>query len=212
MKKILSVFLCVCLCFVMLTGCGEPKKDAAVSVKAIYDLYILGSTEGILALGMSEEDITAAQKVYDDSVKETIRSNFSASGQEIDEKALNNLCSARKEALSKMTAETEITSESEGRATVVIHTSYFSEADLDTTAFYNARTSAQQTEFSSLEEQQIFLMDTYTLNLIEAYQKVTPSKDTIDITVDCVIQDNFWVPASMAGFGSDLARAITGQK
>lgn len=54
-------------------------------------------------------------------------------------------------------------------------------------------------------------MDIYTKNLIKAYQDVTPSEKTTDITVECVIQNNTWVPASMASFGSDLALAITGE-
>ena len=55
-------------------------------------------------------------------------------------------------------------------------------------------------------------MDTYTQNLIDAYRNVTPSEKTMDITVECVIQNNTWVPANMSSFGSDLALAITGQK
>lgn len=54
-------------------------------------------------------------------------------------------------------------------------------------------------------------MEKYTQNLIAAYKDVTPSEDTTDITVECVIQDNSWVPANMSSFGSDLALAITGQ-
>lgn len=211
MKKFFSILLSICLCITLLTGCNEPKTDAAGSVKAIYDLYILGDTKGISSLGMTKEDITAARQTYDDSLKETIRANFSASGQEIEESVLDELCAARKEALSKMEASAEIVSESEGKATVVIHTTYFDESDLDADAFYAAKETAQQNSFSSAEEQQVFLMDTYTRNLITAYQTVTPSEDTTDITVDCVIQNNTWVPANMSSFGSDLAAAITGQ-
>lgn len=211
MKRIFSILLCICLCTALLTGCNEPKTDAAGSIKAIYDLYILGDTKGITSLGMTEEDITAARQTYDDSLKETIRANFSASGQEIKEDVLDELCAARKQALSQMEASAEIVSESEGKATVVIHTTYFDESDLDADAFYAAKETAQQNNFSTAEEQQVFLMDTYTRNLIEAYKSVTPSEDTTDISVDCVIQNKTWVPANMSSFGSDLALAITGQ-
>lgn len=211
MKKICTLIFGMFLCSAFLTACGKPENNAASSVKAIYDLYILGDTEGVASLGMSEEDIRSAQTAYDDSVKETIRSNFSASGQEIDDETLDELCAARKDALSKLSANAEITFESEGKTTVVLSTTYFDEAALDEDAFYSAREAANQAGLATLEEQQVFLMQTYTRNLIAAYQAVTPSEDTTDITVECVIQDNSWVPANMSSFGSDLALAITGQ-
>lgn len=211
MKKIPAVVLCICFCSAFLTGCGQPKNDAAASVKAIYDLYILGDAKSISSLGMSEDEIKAAQNAYDDSVKETIKENFSASGQEIDTETLNNLCAARKEALSKMEAAAEVTMESDGKATVVIHTTYFLESELDEDAFYSAREAANQAGLADLSEQQVFLMKTYTQNLIAAYENVVPSEDTTDITVECVIQNGTWVPANMSSFGADLALSITGQ-
>lgn len=211
MKKFCTILWAFLLCSAVLIACGEPENNAASSVKAIYDLYILGDTEGISSLGMSDEEIKSAQTSYDNSVKETIRANFSASGQEIDEDTLTDLCNARKEALSKLEASAEITSESEGKATVVLHTTYFDESGLDEDAFYAAREAANQSGLATIEEQQVFLMKTYTQNLITAYQNVTPSSDTTDITVECVIQDNSWVPANMSSFGADLALAITGQ-
>ena len=207
MKKIFPILLCTLL----LTGCNGPKKSAADSIQAIYELYILGNTEGIISLGMSEEDINNARQTYDDSLKETIRANFSASGQEISEDVLNELFEARKTALSKMSASAEVVSESSGKATVVVHTTYFDEHDLDSDAFYQARETARQNSFPTVEDQKAFLMDTYTQNLIAAYQNVEPSQETTDITVECVIQNNTWVPANMASFGSDLALAIAGR-
>lgn len=209
MKKFCISLFCIFLCSAFLTACGEPENNAASSVKAIYDLYILGNTKGVEDLGMSEDDINAARTAYDDSVRKTIRANFSASGQEIDDDTLDELCTARRSALSKLKATAEIKSESEGKATVILHTTYFDESALDEESFYNAREAANQSGLASIEEQQVFLMETYTKNLIAAYKDVTPSDDTNDITVDCVIQDNSWVPANMSSFGSDLAIAIT---
>ncbi len=211
MKKLFPTLLCMCVCTAFLSGCNGPRKNAADSIKALYELYILGNTDGIAALGMSKEDINNAKKTYDASLKETIRAKFSASGQEIEEEVLDELCAARKTALSKMQATAEVVSESSGKATVVVHTTFFDEFGLDADAFYAARETARQSSFPSLDEQQSFLMDVYTKNLIAAYQDVTPSEKTTDITVECVIQNNTWVPANMASFGSDLALAITGQ-
>ena len=212
MKKFILALLFICLCSVILIGCSEPRIDAAGSVKAIYDLYILSDTAGILSLGMEQEDIAAAQQAYNDSLKEAIRTNFADSGQEIREDVLDSLWVARKQALAKMKATTEIIEESDGKATVVLHTTYFDESSLDEEAFYTAKDAAQQGDFDSLEEQQEFLMDTYTKNMINAYERITPSADTRDIVVECVIQNKIWVPANMSSFGRDLAAAIAGQE
>ncbi len=212
MRKFPFVLLCFYFFLPLLAGCNKPQMDSADSIKAIYDLYILGDTSGISSLGMTEEEIAAAQQSYDISLKDAIRANFSASGQEIDEDTLEELCKARKEALSRMSASTEIIDESEGKSTVVIHTTYFNESDMDAAAFYDARETSQQMNFSTLEEQQKFLMEIYTENLITSYQNVTPSLDTTDVKVECVIQNNTWIPANMSSFGSDLALAVTGQQ
>lgn len=211
MKHCFPILLFLGFCLTFCTGCGGSRKDAASSVKAIYDLYILGEAGGISSLGMGKEDIAAARQAYDHSLKDTIRSNFAASGQDIDEDTLDELCAARKAALSKMTASAEVTKEGKGKATVVIHTTYFDESALDANAFYAASEAAQQNSFADPEEQQTFLMDAYTQNLIDAYHDVTPSRDTTDIIVECVIQNNNWVPANMSSFGSELALAIAGQ-
>ncbi|EOS27040.1 hypothetical protein C806_00632 [Lachnospiraceae bacterium 3-1] len=212
MKKFFPILFCICLCTTLLTGCNGPKKNAADSVQAIYELYILGNTDGIAALGIPEEDIDNARQTYHESLKETIRVKFAASGQEISEDVLNELFEARKTALSKMSASAEVISESSGKATVVVHTTYFDEDDLDADAYYEARETAWQHSFPTVADQKIFLMDTYTQNLIAAYENVTPSEKTTDIAVECVIQNNTWVPANMSSFGSDLALAITGRK
>lgn len=212
MRKFIPALSFICLCSAILIGCGKPQIDAAGSVKAIYDLYILSDTTGILSLGMAREDIAAAQQAYNDSLKEAIRTNFAASGQEISEDVLNSLWTARKQALAKMQATTEVTEESDGKATVVLHTTYFDEHSLDEEAFYAAKDAAQQEDFDSILDQQAFLMDTYTKNLITGYEKITPSADTRDIEVECVIQDKIWVPSNMSSFGADLAAAIAGQE
>ena len=161
---------------------------------------------------MTQEDVASAQAAYDSSLKEAIRANFAASGQEIDEDVLDNLYSARKKALSKMTASAEIIEKSGNKATVVLHTTYFDESALDEDAFYRAKEAAQQGNFASIGQQQEFLMDTYSSNLIQAYEKITPSADTRAISVECVVQDKIWMPANMSSFGGALAKAIAGQE
>lgn len=212
MKKFSTAVFYIFLCSLFLTACGEPKISPEDSVKAIYDLYILGETKGVEALGMSKEDINAARTSYEESVKNTIRANFSASGQEIDDKTLEELCTARKSALSKLKAVAETTSESEGKATVVLQTTYLDEADIDKSSFDLARGDAyMQQECTGTEMMPEELMVFYTRHLIEAYEKAEPSKLRKSITVECVIQNDAWVPANMSSFGSDLALAITGQ-
>lgn len=110
-----------------------------------------------------------------------------------------------------MEATFETIEESDGKATVVLHTTFFDEPALDEEAYYNAKEAAQQGHFDTLEQQQAFLMDRYTQNLMEAYGDVVPSKETHEIQVECVIHNKIWVPANMSSFGGDLASAIAGQ-
>lgn len=212
MKK--DFFLCLCLCLGfcgILTGCGYEKPTAADSVKAIYDLYILGDTEGVSRLGMTDGNISNAQAAYDNSLAASIRSNFSASGLEIDEESLAAICQARREALSRMTAQFTVISEEGNQAQVLLSTTYFDEQALDADAAYAARDEADQADFTDYEEYMAYIMKCYTDNLIEGYQNITPSEDTVSITVNCIIVGNVWMPEDMSSFGGDLAQAISGQ-
>ena len=68
MKKIYTALLSICLAAFLLSGCNREKPTAADSVKAIYDLYILGDTSGVERLGMPEEDISNAINAYDNAL------------------------------------------------------------------------------------------------------------------------------------------------
>ena len=52
-----------------------------------------------------------------------------------------------------MKASAEIISEADGKATVVIHTTYFDESSLDADAFFSAKEDARHKSFASTEEQ-----------------------------------------------------------
>lgn len=211
MKKIYTALLSICLAAFLLSGCNREKPTAADSVKAIYDLYILGDTSGVERLGMPEEDISNAINAYDNALAETIRSNFSASGLEMEDETLEAICRARKEALSKMNAECTVISEEGDTAVVELSTTWFDEETLDTDAAYDAREKADAAGYTDYDEYLNFIMETYTDNLLEEYKNVTPSEDRKEITVNCIIVNNSWLPEDMAAFGSELSLAITGQ-
>lgn len=211
MKKIYMVLLSLCLALPLISGCGRAKPTATDSVKAIYDLYILRDSSGVSKLGMTEEDVSNALASYDSALSETIRSNFSASGLEIDDETVDAICEARKEALARMKAEYTLTSEENDTAVVTLSTTYFDEVTLDTDAAYNAREEADEAGFTDYDEYLNFIMETYTANLIEGYQNVAPSEDTKEITVNCIIVNNTWLPEDMASFGSELGLTVAGQ-
>lgn len=211
MKKLWSLLLAACTVITLFSGCGREKPTAADSVKAIYDLYILRDFSGVFQLGMTEEDVDNALKAYDNALAETIRSNFSASGLEIEDETIEEICQARIDALAKMEATAVVTSEEGARAVVTLTTTYFDEVELDTEAAYTAREAADAAGFSDYDEYLDFLMEQYTQNLIDGYHAVIPSEDTKDITVDCVIIDNTWLPEDMASFGSQLGAVVAGQ-
>lgn len=212
MRKILPLVLAVCLFIALLSGCGREKPTAADSVKSIYDLYIRRDYSGVKALGMTEENVNAALAAYDSALSESIRSNFSASGMEIDDDTVEELCQARINALSKMEADFVVTSEEGSQAVVTVSTTYFNESKLDAEAGYAAREEADAAGFSDYSLYLDFIMEKYTQNLIKGYQAVTPSEDTKDITVTCIIINNTWLPQDMASFGKQLSLAILGQE
>ena len=211
MKKYGSFLLAVCLTAALLSGCGREKPTAADSVKAIYDLYILRDFSGVSKLGMTEEEVDDALNAYDGALAETIRSNFSASGLEIEDETIEEICQARIDALAKMKATAAVTSEEGAQAVVTLSTTYFDEVELDTDAAYAAREAADAAGFTDYDEYLDFLMENYTQNLIDGYHAVIPSEDTKDITVECTIIDNTWLPEDMASFGSQLGAVVAGQ-
>jgi len=212
MKKICALFLTLSMVLCIFTGCSREKPTAADSVKAIYDLYILRDTSGVTKLGMSKEEIENALNTYDNALAETIRSNFSASGLEIDNETVNDICQARIKALAKMNAEFTITDETDDFATVSLSTTYFDEVTLDTDAAYGARETADEMSFNDYDNYLHFIMETYTQNLISGYENLTPSEDKKEIVVNCIIIDNMWLPEDMAKFGNELGLTISGQK
>lgn len=211
MKKRFQLFMCLCLAVGILSGCGRAKPTAADSVKAIYDLYILGDTEGVSELGLTDENIADAQAAYDLALAATIRSNFSASGLEISEESLAAICQARKEALASMTAQFTLVSETGDQAQVLLSTTYFDELELDADAAYAARDEADQAGLTDYDEYMEFVMTCYTDHLIEGYQNVVPSEEIVSLTIDCTIVNNVWMPVDMSSFGSDLSQAVSGQ-
>lgn len=211
MKRTHLLFLTLCLLIPLLNGCGKEKPTAVDSVKAIYDLYILGDTTKATELGMSKDDISNAQNAYNEALSETIRSNFATSGLEIDDETVLSICQARKNALARMKAEYTLTTEEGSTAVVTLSTTYFDEVALDTDAFYNARDEASALDLADDAEYLNHIMNAYTQNLIEGYQNVTPSQDTRDIQVTCIIIDNIWLPEDMASFGNELGLTVAGQ-
>ncbi len=210
MKKIYAIIFTFCL-LPLLSGCGIEKPTAVDSVKAIYDLYILRQTAGATKLGMSEEDISNALSAYDNALAETIRSNFSDSGLEMKNSTMEEICMARRDALARMKATYTLSSEKDGTAVVTLSTTYFDEDILDKNAAYSAREEADAAGFSDYDDYLNYIMDAYTRNLIDAYKSVTPSEDTRDVLVTCIIVNNTWLPEDMSTFGSQLGAAVSGQ-
>ena len=174
-------------------------------------MYILRDTSGAEKLGMTAEEITTALTGYDTALANTIRTNFSNSGLEITDETLEEICQARRDALSKMVADFTLTSTEANTAVVTLATSYFNETELDENAAYSAREEADAKGFTDYDEYLKYIMETYTKNLIAGYQSVTPSEERKEIVVKCTIVDGTWLPMDMASFGGELGRAVSGQ-
>ncbi|MFP3156148.1 hypothetical protein LQZ18_17330 [Lachnospiraceae bacterium ZAX-1] len=211
MRKIIIAILSLCMIISVFTGCGRPKLTPDESVKAIYDLYIKGNTVGISKLGLSDKDIALAVSNSDDTVKSTISNTFIANGLDVEDSVIDEICTARKSALSKMESEFEVVSLEKKTAKVKIKTTYFDEKALYDTTFHDAVDTAEVDGYDGYDEYIDAIANAYPQNLIAAYNAVVPSEDKKDFSISCTIVNNTWVPADMSGFGNTLFNTISGQ-
>lgn len=212
MKKILSTLLLLCISILALTGCSGPKLDAAETVSAFYCLYVLGDSSQILELGLTEEDAASLLNSYDEALMTTLRNNITASGLTIEDSVIAEIVAARKDALKAMTGSTTLISAEKDTAVVALNTTYFNEKELDERAANDAIESIDALDSTDYEELLAAASEAYAQNLIKEYRSVAASEDTKEITVECKLTDNIWLPSDMAGFGEELGLVISGQK
>ena len=212
MKKYLSSLLKICMAILSLTGCGKPSLTPEESVMALYDLYILENSEGVLSLGMTKEDVTNVLNSYNQALTDSLTANITSAGLTMDDAMIAEIVSARKTALKNMTATCELVSSDEESAVVLLKTTYFNEKKLDKKAANNALDASQEADSTDEAELLAIATNAYAKNLIDGYLSVTPSSDYKEIIVNCTFKDNVWLPDDMSAFGKDLGIAISGQK
>lgn len=211
MKKYLSAFILIAMAVLTITGCSKPKMEAADSVAAIYDLYVKGESAGVLELGMTKEEVTAALESYDQNLADTLRSNMTSAGLTVEDSVIEEIVEARKTALKAMTVSCELVSSDEETAVVSLKTSYFDETALDEKAADDAIVKAQESGSTNSDELLALATQYYTQNLIDGYLAVTPSEEMKELTVNCVLSKNVWLPEDLASFGEELGKIISGQ-
>ncbi len=211
MKKYLSSLLIICMTMLTLTGCSKPALAPEESIMALYDLYILENSAGVLELGMSEEDVTKVLTSYSQALTDSLTANITSAGLTMEETEIAEIVEARKAALKTMTATCELVSSGEESAVVLLKTTYFDEKALDEKAANNALIASQESDSTDETELLSIATKAYAQNLIDGYLAVTPSSDYKEIVIDCTFKDNVWLPSDMSAFGKDLGIAISGQ-
>lgn len=212
MNKYISALIMLCFLIAAITGCSNPRMEASDSVLAIYNLYIKGETEGVLELGMTEENINAALVSYDESLISNLKTSMTSAGLTIEDAVLTEIIEARKTALKTMSASCELSSCENGTAVVILKTTYFNETAMDEKAANDAIEKAAQSGSADADELLTLATKYYAQNLIDGYLSVTPSKEIKEITVNCAFSGGVWLPEDMVTFGEDLGLAISGQK
>ena len=212
MKKYLSSLLIICMTMLIFTGCGKPSLTPEESVKALYDLYILENSEGVLSLGMTKEDVTNVLTSYNQALSDSLTANITSAGLIMTDAQITEIVSARKTALKSMTATCEVISSDEESAVVLLKTTYFNEKKLDKKAANDALAASQEADSTDEAEILAIATNAYAQNLIDGYLSVTPSSDYKEIVVNCSFKDKVWLPDDMSAFGRDLGIAISGQK
>ena len=194
-----------------LTGCSKPTLTPEESILALYNLYILEDSAGVLELGMSENDVTSVLASYDQALTESLKTNISSAGLVMEDSEIAKIVTARKTALKTMTATCELVSSDEESAVVLLKTTYFDETALDEKAANDALTASQESDATTEEALLAVATKAYAQNLIDGYHAVAPSADYREIVIECTFKDNVWLPSDMSAFGRDLGIAISGQ-
>ena len=212
MKKYIKSLFLFCLSAIIMTGCSSPKMGASDSVLAIYNLYVKGDSEGVLKLGMKQEDVNSNLTSYDVSLMDQLKTSMTSAGLTIEDTVLTEIIEARKTALKTMTASCELVSSEKETAVVLLKTTYFDEAALDEKAANDAIAKAQESGSTDADEMLTLATGYYAQNLIDSYRAVTPSEDMKELTVNCVLSGGVWLPEDVKVFGEELGSVITGQK
>lgn len=211
LRKTITLMLSVCMLVGVLTGCGGAKVDAAGSCKALYDLYVLQDKQGVLDMGMPESDADTALKAYDDTMASTMKSLFVTNGLTVDDDTVKDLVAARKGALNKLSCTTEIASSSGKTATVTLKTSYIKEEEIATKAAEDAIKQLEDEKETNQTKRIEIASKYFAENLIEGYKNAEVSDDQKELSVECGLTSNVWMPSDMTGFGTKLGQAISGQ-
>lgn len=210
-KKTITILLSVCMLAGVLTGCGGPKVDAAGSCKAIYDLYILQDSTGVVDMGMTQSDADTALKTYDETMASSIKDLFESNGLPVDDDTVNEIVTAREGALAKLTCTAEITSSDKTKATVTLKTNYIDETAIAIKASEDAIEQLKKEKETDTDKRIELISGFFAQNLIDGYNASEPVDDQKEITAECSLTDNVWMPDDMNSFGTKLGQAVSGQ-
>lgn len=211
LRKVVAFMMSLCMLIGVLTGCGGPKVDAAGSCKAIYALYILQDSKGVLDMGMEQSDADTALKAYDDTMASSIKNLFVSNGLTVDDETVNEIVAAREEALSRLTCTTEITSSDKKTATVLLKTNYIDETGIATKASEDAIAQLEKEKETDTNKRIELISGFFAQNLIDGYKNSTPVDDQKELTIECSVTGNIWMPDNMTNFGTKLGQAVSGQ-
>ena len=211
-KKIACFTLLLLASVSMLTGCFEPKKDAAETIQVLYKLVISQDTKAAEDFGIPSSVSETLLDAYNEACYQQLKSGFETNGFSIEDETLRNIIKARCEMYSKLECTTSISSQSKKTVSVTVETQYYDENAIMQKAVKKAMKKAMDENIMHMSEKQIQrkMGEFYTEYLIKGYEAAEPEEDTRTMFVSCSKQHFLWLPSSLEDFINLLNDAVSG--
>lgn len=218
-KKLIAVLMTAILgSAIFLTGCGEKPVAADVTVKAFYNLYLLGDSSEIEKIALTKDEVTQVLDKLKTESQSATRNNLLSVGTPTTEQ-LDAIYNAQMESLKKLTVTTEIVSEDEDNATVKLRTTYIDQLGIDKKAAIDAANEVNAMGLANLTEWNNKLLEVYTNKLVEGLKAAQPSTETKEDTFECEKKTyevnnknkDIFAPKDMVAFGESVAKMATNQ-
>ncbi|PRR84058.1 hypothetical protein [Clostridium vincentii] len=220
-KKLITVLMTAILgSALFLTGCAGKPAAADVTVKAFYNLYILGDSTDIEKIALTKEEVAEKFEEVKTLTQSEIKANFAAGGLSISDDQLDAIYNSEMEALKKLTVTTEIVSEDDEKATVKLTTTYFDITAIDIKAATETSDEVSAMQLTSQSELDNKIVEIYSNKLVEGFKSAEPSTETKEEYFECVKttysvngkNKDIYTPEDMEKFTTDINMMVTNQQ
>lgn len=212
-KKLACFVLSLAFCVSMLTGCFEPKKDAAETIAMLYKAAVNNETDAGEEFGVPASKIEDVLEACNNYNAEMLKKDFEANGFYLSDETIRRIIDARDKMYSNLQCTCTVSSESKKSVCVTISTQYYDEPAIAEKAAKKTLNKAFEENIMHMSQKQLQrkLGEYYADYLIKGYEKAKPEDVERTIYVSCTVQHSMWFPNDIDEFAKVLGDAISGQ-